>query len=131
MKFGKWEENIHSDVEQIKRIASAQHISSGKVSVDPDSETANIAGSDGVYSVTLDSCTCFDFQSRHLPCKHIYRLAYDLGYLNDLPVLDKNAAKDFNSNALQNDVEHYKQLYFDGIISIDKFCKIANALLSK
>ena len=27
------------------------------------------------YKVSLQSCTCEDFQERHLPCKHIYKLA--------------------------------------------------------
>ena len=27
------------------------------------------------YNTTLQSCSCQDFQQRHLPCKHMYRLA--------------------------------------------------------
>lgn len=34
-----------------------------------------------VYEVTLDSCTCPHFQHRREPCKHMYRLAMELGLL--------------------------------------------------
>lgn len=33
------------------------------------------------YETTLTNCTCYDFQERHLPCKHIYRLAVELGLI--------------------------------------------------
>ena len=31
------------------------------------------------YLVTLHGCTCVDFRQRHLPCKHMYKLASRLG----------------------------------------------------
>lgn len=33
------------------------------------------------YTVTLSSCTCPDFSTRHHPCKHMYRLAAEVGAL--------------------------------------------------
>jgi len=30
------------------------------------------------YEVTLNRCTCLDFKKRHKPCKHMYRLAFEL-----------------------------------------------------
>lgn len=45
--------------------------------------SANVRGQSGeVYDVTLDSCTCRDFQFRHKPCKHMYRLAIHIGALS-------------------------------------------------
>ena len=82
MKFGSWNEDIHSDYEQIKRIAFSQRIKPENVDLDEESKTAVVTGRDGMYNVTLDS-------------------------------------------------EHYKQLYLNGAISIEKFNKIVNALLSK
>ena len=38
-------------------------------------------GSGGQYVATLSTCTCTDFSRRKLPCKHMYRLAYELGIL--------------------------------------------------
>jgi hypothetical protein len=34
------------------------------------------------YEVTLDGCTCRDWFVRRLPCKHMYRLAHELGIIN-------------------------------------------------
>lgn len=31
------------------------------------------------YVVTLEECTCPDFEKRGKPCKHMYRLAHELG----------------------------------------------------
>lgn len=31
------------------------------------------------YETSLDMCTCPDFEDRHMPCKHIFRLADELG----------------------------------------------------
>lgn len=129
MKFGSWNEDIHSDYEQIKRIAFSQRIKSENVDLDEESKTAVVTGRDGMYNVTLDSCTCYDFESRQLPCKHVYRLAHELGLL-ELPKANRKEAKAFKDN-VQNDIEHYKQLYLNGAISIEKFNKIVNALLSK
>ena len=33
------------------------------------------------YHTTLESCDCPDFQNRHHTCKHMYRLAMELGLL--------------------------------------------------
>ena len=42
-----------------------------------------IYGSNGeVYDVTLDSCTCDDFKHRHIPCKHMLKLALEVGLLS-------------------------------------------------
>lgn len=130
MDFGNWDSSIHENHDQIKRIATMQKIKSQNVSVDFNQETAEIMGSDGTYEVALDSCTCYDFETRQLPCKHIYRLAFELGFLDDLPKANKKASKDFNDN-IQNEIERYKQHYLNGAISIDKFNKIVNALQSK
>lgn len=35
-----------------------------------------------VYHTTLTSCTCPDFKERNVPCKHMYRLANELGYFS-------------------------------------------------
>ena len=35
-----------------------------------------------IYTVTLNHCDCKDFEERHLPCKHIYRLALELGIVS-------------------------------------------------
>lgn len=106
-----------------------QTIKPDKVTISPEEQTAKIVGSDGTYDVTLNSCTCHDFQMRQLPCKHIYKLAFELGYF-ELPKINHAAATAFKES-IPSEIERLKELYFNGAISIDKFNKIVNALLSK
>lgn len=130
MNFGNWDESLHNDYDQIKRIIFSQRIKSENATVNADIESAEIVGRDGTYDVTLNNCTCYDFESRNLPCKHMYYLARELGYLDNLPKLNRKAAKEFKDN-LPAEIERYKQLYLSGAISGEKFNKIANALTSK
>lgn len=128
MTFGKWNESIHSDLEQLKRIASSSSLKPSQIQINKEEQSAIIQGSgSSPYEVTLDTCTCFDFESRQLPCKHIYRLASELGLLINLPLLNKQASKSFTEN-IQSDINHYFELYNSGSISLDKFIKIATAL---
>ncbi|SHJ75294.1 SWIM zinc finger family protein [Tepidibacter formicigenes] len=130
MNFGNWDNSIHEYCEQIKRIAFMQRIKPENVYVDFEQKTAEIIGSRGTYNTTLNSCTCYDFETRQLPCKHIYRLAFELGFLDDLPKINRKASKAFKDN-IQNEIERYKEYYLNGAISIEKFNKIVNALQSK
>lgn len=130
MNFGNWESSIHEDFQQLKRIAFSQRIKPENITLHPESNSAEIVGTDGIYDVTLSTCTCFDFESRQLPCKHMYRLASELGFLSDLPTLKRKAASNFK-NCIPDEIERYKKFYFDGAISLEKLNKIINALLSK
>jgi len=52
------------------------------VSMDKQRMRMQITGSyhpEQIYNVHLNHCNCNDFKERHLPCKHIYRLALELG----------------------------------------------------
>lgn len=130
MTFGSWDSSIHESVDQIKRIAYMQRIKPENISLNPEIKTAIVEGSSGTYNVSLDECTCFDFESKQLPCKHMYRLAFELGYLTDLPKVDKKAAKEFK-NSIPEEIERYKKLYLNGAMTIEKFNKILSALNSK
>lgn len=84
MNFGNWNETIHNDAEQIKRFEKSKKSDVKPLSVDKDAQTCLIQGSGKEpYYVTLNSCTCSDFTRRKLPCKHIYRLANELGLGSD------------------------------------------------
>ena len=89
--FGSWDPSIHAAPGQLVRFGRAMsrplsRSSNGGACM----KIQNFDGSSGValvqdrsdlsYSVSLDRCTCPDFQERHLPCKHIYALAAFLGY---------------------------------------------------
>ncbi|MDT8901400.1 exonuclease domain-containing protein [Anaeroselena agilis] len=70
--FGPWDERIHNRPEQIKRQQRAGDICDA--AVDRSTATGTVNG----YAVTLGTCTCADFQGRKLPCKHIYKLFFEL-----------------------------------------------------
>lgn len=128
--FNCWDNEIHKSVDQMKRIISAQKIKASDIKLDRSSETAIIQGSGSEpYRVTLNSCTCFDFESRKLPCKHIYRLSSELGCGPVLNSIDKKAAKSF-VDSIPDEVSHFYHLYEIGAISADKFTKIATAIQS-
>lgn len=130
LHFGPWADDCHNSLEQIKRLSAAQKIPAAKIAVDSEKRTAVIAGSgSSPYQVTLDACTCPDFNvRRQAPCKHIYRLALELNLLDGVPVFSKEAAKSFDSAA---EVERFRALWESGAISAETFVKIADALTKK
>lgn len=133
MGFGKWPDEIHKEIDQLKRIANAKKINKKKVlEIDKEAQTASIAGSSGeVYSVTLDDCDCADFaHSKGKPCKHIYRLAIELDLLPEPPVLNPEKAKEF-ADSIPAEVERFTRLYNEGAIGADKYIKIVTALTAK
>ena len=129
MIFGNWPSEIHEEAEQVKRIESSAGIKATDIALNTDLKTAIITGS-ATYDVSLSSCTCEDFLRRHLPCKHIYRLANELNLLNDLPTPNQNAAKDFKQS-IPSEIERFKTLYKSGAISGKKYVAIVKALESK
>ena len=82
MSFGNWPESLHMEDNQINRRMRSFNDPMRVTSLNKKTKTAIIENSKGDtwYTVTLSSCTCPDFQKRHLPCKHIYKLASVLGY---------------------------------------------------
>ena len=130
MTFGKWDESLHNEVEQLKRINNSLKIKNENVTLHSEDETAEIIGSDGTYNVSLNECTCPDFNRYHAPCKHMYKLASELGYVMEMPTSNKEAAKSFK-DSLPDEINRYKFLYSQGAMSLEKFLKIVNALQSK
>lgn len=77
----KWND-VHSEPDQVKRLDSAKKADLTPVSVNAEDGTARFKSKRGEYVVSLDSCTCADFAMRGLPCKHMYRLALELGLVS-------------------------------------------------
>lgn len=133
MGFGHWPDEIHKEIDQLKRIANAKKINKKKVlEIDKEAQTASIVGSSGeIYTVTLDNCNCADFShSGGKPCKHIYRLAMELDLLPVPPPLNPEKAKEF-AETIPAEVERFTALYNSGAISSDKYIKIVTALTAK
>lgn len=67
------ENAIHQEAEQQRRQKSALKLNVKNIDFE------NQKGIINDYEVTLDECQCRDWYMRRLPCKHIYRLAHELG----------------------------------------------------
>lgn len=65
--------------------------------------TSSITSQSGeTYHVSLHSCTCKDFQIHHRPCKHMYRLATEVGALIN-----------YNTDRLKDSVSSLGQMHRD------------------
>ena len=80
-----WEQwdDCHHSPDQTKRMASAQKAACTPIELDRDMGAGVFKGSSGTHTTTLEHCTCIDFCRRKLPCKHMYRLAMELGLVNE------------------------------------------------
>lgn len=132
ISFGGWPSYIHSDFEQVKRIDAGLKLKKKIVSFlpdifldDPERQILVVSGSAAEpYQCNLKTCTCADFGIRHLPCKHIYCLAHELGLLADLPKYKKGSGS-FDPAA---EIERYRSLYESGQISADAYVKVCTPL---
>lgn len=88
--WNKWS-GSHDSPDQQKRIASAKKSACTPVSLDQEACTGTFKGSSGTHTTALDHCSCVDFNRRRLPCKHMYRLAMELGAFQTDFESDKSA----------------------------------------
>lgn len=80
--FDGFSDLITNDKEQQIRLFKADDPYIYVKEYDPEKSSAIVSGSSGTeYITTFSSCTCEDFQKRHLPCKHMYKLAMYTGKL--------------------------------------------------
>ena len=115
------------DVDDVKRFVSAKGINKKKImSLNRADKSAVIAGSSSEpYSVTLSSCSCFDYSMRGLPCKHMYRLAMELGMEDLLPEFSKEKARAFDESEI---IELLQAHWMDGEITTDAYVACVSAL---
>ncbi|UED78400.1 SWIM zinc finger domain-containing protein [Lysinibacillus sp. CD3-6] len=92
--------DIHEQESQLKRINSAKKIACTPISIDKSNYSAVFQGKKIRYSTSLEECSCVDFSRNKQPCKHIYRLALELGIIkgeyesNILKVIDQLSPND-------------------------------------
>lgn len=67
-------EELHNDEEQLLRQDNSFKVEMANVRKKAQTGRTKY----GDYEVSLESCTCMDFQMRQLPCKHMYKLANEL-----------------------------------------------------
>lgn len=110
-----WDYIIHEDEAQISRQGRAMTYPFS-FDINQKTQTAVFSSTSVMpyYDTTLHSCTCGDFESRRLPCKHIYRLAVELGIIEiikrplggyDKDIIDKIKS----SSDIDNDPEQIKR----------------------
>lgn len=58
--------------------------------LEENTRSATIIGSTGKYYTTLNDCECDSFGREHVPCKHMYKLAYALNLLTPLPKINES-----------------------------------------
>lgn len=81
-----WPAKLHKDEHAKKRISSATSLQVTPLSVDNKNFSATFFNKHNKkrnYITTLTSCTCVDFILNERPCKHIYRLAIELGIIHE------------------------------------------------
>lgn len=82
LKWSQWPADLHQQPDQIKRQFSAAEPKHQPLQLDRETLTGIFAGSGKKpYTTTLSKCTCNDYVKRKLPCKHMYSLAHQLGYI--------------------------------------------------
>ena len=86
------ENPLNKEQDQLKRQKSALKLNVKSI------EHVNKTGVINDYDVSLTFCSCGDFIRRRKPCKHMYRLAHELGIFH----LNGNVV---NDSSMKNDTE--------------------------
>lgn len=129
MMFGPWDIPENEYLETCVRLERARKIDSAAVgSINEKCGTVLIMGSEGVpYMVSLSGCGCADFQRRSLPCKHMIRLALELGLPLDVPEFDPYLCASYN---VEEDISRLTDRWHSGQLTIDALTKCVLALRS-
>lgn len=82
MKIGHWDIDI-LDEKYISRLEKAKSAHCTPLGVEKNVGFAVFSGAHGIYNTTLEKCNCYDNASSSYPCKHIIRLAIELGLIQE------------------------------------------------
>lgn len=82
LEWPEWEPSIHESEGQISRQGRAMTYPF-TFDVNVSAGTARFSSTSDLpyYDTSLSRCDCYDFQKRQIPCKHMYRLAVELGVI--------------------------------------------------
>ena len=80
----EWDNSVHELPKQIEQQGIAMRYPF-KFKIDPQTASGDFSSADApddyCYHTTLADCTCFWRQVNCVPCKHMYRLAVELGVI--------------------------------------------------
>ncbi len=115
MSFLERWSHLHTSDATIKRYASAKNAECTPIELHREESKGVFSGSHGQYITTLSECTCVDFYLQHQPCKHMYRLAMELGeipgdYISDIAKIKKKVD---DGMTLESAVETVETLSLD------------------
>lgn len=81
MNFGKWID-VHDSQAQRNSFDRAKKAGCTPIELSKEDQYAKFSGDSGIHTTTLSECSCPDFSTKKLPCKHMYRLAMELGMID-------------------------------------------------
>ncbi|MDY0288565.1 MAG: hypothetical protein RBR15_07065 [Sphaerochaeta sp.] len=83
--WGKWSDELHELPIQLKSIAKSKKKREFRIEREMGYMDIYASDNQSTYRTTLKKCECRDFfvnKKGKAPCKHMYRLAYELGFRN-------------------------------------------------
>lgn len=116
-----WNEDVHTTEDAVKRMVSAKSAKLTPIEINKDDMYGYFQGRSGKYETFLDHCNCIDFNRTKKPCKHIYRLAIELG------VYEKTGVKSDSKHIVTPTKERYS--FADGIELVEKLDEDTQRLL--
>jgi len=119
--FGPWAEADHIGTKQENAIKAARESKITPTKIDRENQTAEFWGSGKKpYQTTLARCTCGAFKG-YAPCKHIYRLAMELGII-DMP---------FNTGTPKGELIQTQMHWLDAVEELEKLPDSAQATIMR
>lgn len=76
-QWAYWDFDIHRQPYQLERQNRSCMANYTPLKLDTQNSGGYFRGRERDYWTTLAKCDCQDFQRRQMPCKHMYRLAYE------------------------------------------------------
>lgn len=125
----EWKWDIADDIKKVERSRKVKIDT-----IDQDHLCGKFVGSAGeIYQTTLDECTCFDFVKTNSFCKHMLRLAMELGLVNtNGRTEEQQHAVDLSNakNTLALCYGHY-HLFGESILSDEEYDALKQKLSDK
>ncbi|MBS6063647.1 MAG: SWIM zinc finger family protein [Peptostreptococcaceae bacterium] len=83
-EWGYWDSFIHKEERQLRKQERALYIKPLKIHKDASNGEFVSLDTGEVYNTSLKSCTCESFRRDQIPCKHMYSLAYNIGFFKPI-----------------------------------------------